>query len=448
MEIKSRTGVSLFLILLVGIICIRSVAYASKGVQDIHDKDKIHSDSLREWWYFSGFVESKDSNHSFGLMMDIEYEKETAACNLLFAIFDLRNGTIYDFSQFDDDPQKIVYQKEGENFSISYKNCHIVCSYPHYYLHFVDDNGTAEINLTYRAVSTPHTILEEVINDNPIPLHVYFGSCKYYFILRNNITGKIRLGNKEFMVGGLGYYEHAWGNWSWSKSFSHFKLSLENLKVYFKIMRWMLKEFLLGERIEGASFRPFPEGNNLHSYDWGTAFLSNGWSIYFAYFPFYFKEGITYGVVYLEEDEKIYHLFGKIYFNYENLSLVDVRGVSHYFPLNLRVIACNEKGEKLSFTFFMRTEKWLRLQELPAPSRWKYIGGIHAKGKVKGFYSGQGERIQFEGLAEIGLNRQFGKKDIKNLFPFFLPFHFVSPPKDSINIQILDVFMGSTGNLF
>ena len=100
-----------------------------------------------------------------------------------------------------------------------------------------------ELQLKYHAESLPYWVAQQ-ITDGHLPMGL--GSYRYGFIPDGNLSGTIRIDEKKYTVEGKGYYEHVWGNFSYTNPFRNISEYKKTLSTYAK---------LIGRQIVGSKVK-------------------------------------------------------------------------------------------------------------------------------------------------------------------------------------------------
>ena len=366
-----------------------------------------HFPCKTEWWTFHVALELEngacwDASATFQYETEqTESGTEVIACLLLHYYFDRETGECYDFSTWTKEEKPLSFKKNIVD--VQYNNCTLKGLYPKYLIHLEDDEKNFILNIELNASSIPHWAMQEG-GDGFIPWGL--GWARYGYITNLDITGNFSMNGTRFNTTGVGYYEHAWGNFSYclKKPMNYLMEFIKKFPKFVQLARWYLSEYSWSF-LESKS-RTFST-NNLFGYDWAWAAFDNGWSLHFG--NFYLLANCVYdgqgtGVLSVTPDGEIFWDFAFVDINYEKMIYIDEADV--YLPLDFDLTA--SKDEKLiHLKFHSITESFMGWNI--GPMSWFYCGGggIVTAGEVDGYYTDGETNISLHGVSVVGPFRQF-----------------------------------------
>ena len=357
-----------------------------------------------EWWMFYVALELEDGTHwdasaTFQYnWIETENGTELRIYTLLMYYFDRENKTCYDFSSSEVDKKPFSFKKNVVD--LRYYNCTIYGLYPNYLIHLENDEMTFILDLQLEATSVPHWAAQEGGNG-------YFpwglGSAKYGFIPRLNASGEISIGGRNSHITGTGYFEHAWGNFTYfvENPLSKIKEFIKNIPKILHLWRWFKSE-------QQRHFidRLMYSTDNMFGYDWSWATLDNGWTLQLGIF--HFGKGVAAGpvpgVLSVSPDGQTYWDFADVDIKYGKLYYITETDT--YLPLDMEVTA--RKGDKLIHMIFNTTTdpyKFLGVYPRTRFSRGT-MASIHAAGVADGYYIDKKQKIPLHGICTIASYRQ------------------------------------------
>lgn len=369
----------------------------------------------REWWNVDAFFEIEGMGN-WSLTSSFEYEMETPACNLFLTVFDMDTGTHYNLGSYGDPIGTLAYEKNRVN--LTYYDSWMKGLYPSYAVHFERKNFV--INLHYDAVTPPKFVADE-ISGGVLPMGL--GYYVYGFIPLCRVTGNITVDNKTAELHGSGYYEHVWGNWTYSNPLRN-PSNLKNVSsAYIDLMKWWLSH----HKLSVPSTIAFSSDNNMFGYDWIWASFDNGWSMFYGNIPSWVCKGPAFGIFYLVSDDGQYITFSNI--SYEYGDMVYVKEYDVYYPSEIKIIA-REGEREMSLQFRMVCDVHTYLDTNLSSIYWRAIFLWESPGYVSGYYSDGNNNITLSGRCEIEPERQ-----VSVMGHNYIGFNFTSPP-DGIGMEI------------
>jgi hypothetical protein len=243
------------------------------------------------------------------------------------------------------------------------------------------------------------------------------GSYRYGFIPYGNLSGTIRIDEKKYTVVGKGYYEHVWGNFSYTNPFRNLSEYKKTLSTYAKLIGWQIT----GSKVKIPKSIALSTGNNPLSFDWAWALLDNGWSIFYGNALFWIMKGPVFGTLILTKDGKTYHEFKKISFRYNKTRYA--KGHGFYYPTDFELTS-ETKKEKLHLRFKMENDSGEYIRRFNNGKIYVGYSIIEAPGVIEGFYSCRKEKIKLTGICKIEIQRQ-----ISRFGHNMLKLDFLLPPK-------------------
>ena len=314
---------------------------------------------------------------------------------LFLYCFNRDSGKTLDFtiSQNKKGNQSIPFFFKRNVIDLQYYNCTMKGLYPNYTVYVENENKSFTLNISLNAASDFHWVAQNESNG-------YFpwglGWCRYGFIPRLDVVGNITIDGTTSTSRGIGYLEHAWGNFSYGiekKSFASLFEFLKNLHKVLPFVTWILSE-------QSKDLNPLKLSTaNHHGYDWGWGAFTNGWGLHFGFFH---SLG---GELSLTPDGKTFWDFSNISVTYSRLLYIPETDT--YLPLDLNITA--HKDEK---TFHLRltttADPDLNLLNIYPRSRFSTgSSGIQTVGVIEGYYKDTEQNISLHGNCTFGIYRQF-----------------------------------------
>jgi len=359
-----------------------------------------------EWWSTYLILETENGAR-WDVSSTFQYETKNGtniSANILLLYFISRDsGKYHDFTSLS--YGKKVYEEKLLSFKknkvdLEYHNCTIKGLYPNYTMHFEEEEQRFDLDVQLDAMSLPHWAIQEGGNG-------YFpwglGMARYGYIPRLNVSGNITIEGIRSKVTGVGYFEHAWGNFTYGveKPLLKLKEFVKNLPILTNLARWYFSEQTINPSLK-LKFTT----NNIFGYDWAWATLDNGWSLHFGDFHMmnFIAEGPVPGVLSLTTDGKNYLEFADIKIKYGRQVYIEESDA--YLPLDFEITAT--KGDKtLHLTFNSITDPAMVFLVIPSTKFSCGGGGMHSAGVVEGYYKDKEQTIPLNGVCTIGMFRQF-----------------------------------------
>ena len=354
------------------------------------EDEGAHYPCSREWWNMDAIM-TLDIGAHWTLTSSFEYEKETPACNLFLTLFNLSSGASYSLGSYGDPIGTLSFEKNTVN--LSYHDSWMTGSYPIYRVHFQQLNTT--VDLQFNATTPPKWVADSISN---AVLPMGLGSYRYGFIPRCEVTGTMAIDNKTYSVTGTGYYEHVWGNWTYSNPLQSNTGIEETFAAYGRLGAWWLSQ-----RSRLPASIGLATESNMFGYDWIWASFNNGWSLFYGNIPFWVTEGPAFGILYLVSPQGRYLTFSNIEFSYNSMQYTATHDA--YYPTNIELTAWHgEHHVALSCT--MSCDVHTYLDTNLSSSLWRAVYLWESPGPITGVYSNESSTVPLNGTCEIEPMRQ------------------------------------------
>ncbi len=362
--------------------------------------DGEHFPCVMEWWCAEAFFQSEKDKRSFSLksaLVEWFESKKKIGSNVNITLFDQQHNNHYVFYSRDD-TKKLCSQKN--TFHVAYEESWLTGKYPHYQMHFVDPKHNITLDLQYQAESVPHWVAQDVTG-GWLPLGL--GFYRYGFIPKCRLTGTITIEDEIHPVRGVGYYEHVWGDFSYSSPLKNLLNLSKTIGTYSRLILWWLSNH---HRRIPRSLK-FSTENNPLGYDWVWAVFDNGWTLFYGNIMFWIMQGPTAGSLIFSKDGKQYTEFCDVHFRYNKIRYA--REFDFYYPSELEIVAL--KGtEKLSLIFKMTADT---AREYISPFKgnkfWHGLAICESPGEVSGCYSNGDKTVPLHGFCKIEPQRQISR---------------------------------------
>jgi len=390
------------------------------------EDEKNHFPCAMEWWCSEGFFKTIEDNKKWSFNSSITLgctRKGEVGAMLKTTLFDQENDKRYEYenlnyhgiintSPWKDLPKlKTVYKKD-DVFNINHNESFIKGLFPSYKIHMIDKKNNILYDFNLNSKSTPHWVAQD-ITDGWLPWGL--GFYRYGFIPKLDLYGELKIKNEKLNVKGIGYFEHAWGDWSFQNPINSFIDLKKAISIYAKLGGWWLNNHTL--KIPKSI--SFTSENNPIGYDWVWAVLDNGWTIFYGNIMLWIMKGPAAGILILSKDDKNYEDYCNLEFLYKN-----IKWSKYYdfcYPTDLEVIAGKNK-EKLYLNFKMTSECKEFVQEFPKGKYWQAFVICEAPGVVDGYYFNGEKKIKLKGFCKMEPQRQISKLGHNSLrLDFLLP---------------------------
>jgi len=376
--------------------------------------EKEHSSSVIEWWCAEGFLKNIKNKRSWtfkGSFTEWHSGNNKVGMNTNLTLFDLDDKS-HTCHYLRDDTRKLdIIEKP---FKIKFKDTFIEGKYPLYKMMFKDPKNKIEIYLKYNSNSLPHWVTQDISNGY---LPMGLGFYRYGFIPRNDLTGKLKIKDEVFDIRGEGYFEHVWGDFSYTNPLTNISGLKKSISTYSKLIGWWIKNH--NPKIPNSLM--FSIENNPLGYDWIWAILDNGWSIFYGNILFFVMKGPITGSLILTKDGKSYTEFCNVSFEYTKKEYSKEYDI--YYPTEIKTVAKKGK-EKLVLNFKNNNKISKLISPIKNKSFWKAFIIYEEPGEVSGFYKNGEKKIPLNGKCKIEPQRQISKIGHNSI-----KLDFIKPPK-------------------
>ena len=380
------------------------------------EDEREHFPSIIEWWCTEGFFKTVENNKkwsfktTFSEWFQTKPKQKIGSLNI-FTLFDqdLNKNCLYITRN---DSQKL--KSATDRFEVEIGNCYLKGKYPDYEMKLRNNEKNITLHVKYHAESLPYWVTQH-ITGGLIPMGL--GSYRYGFIPNGKLSGTMEIDERKYNVVGKGYYEHVWGNFSYTNPFRDLSELEKTVSTYAKLIGWRIS----GSKPKLPKSITFSTENNPLGYDWAWALLDNGWSLFYGNALFWIMQGPALGTLILTKDGKRYKEFSKINFRYNKIKYA--KCYDFYYPTDLELTAETEK-EKIHLRFKMENEAEEYINRFFGGKI--YLGFVicEAPGTVEGFYFDGKEKIKLSGICKIEPQRQ-----VSRLGHNALKLEFLKPPK-------------------
>ena len=376
------------------------------------EDEREHFPSVIEWWGAEAFFKSVEDNKRWSLKASFTEwltKSKKPGSNFIVTLFDLENNK--HFSHYSrNDSAKLESAKDS--FNVKYGDSTMKGLYPNYEMHFRDPENNIDFDIRYHAEFLPHWIAQDITN-GWLPMSL--GFYRYGFIPKCNLFGTMKMEDNIFNIEGEGYFEHVWGNFSYTNPLLYATKLKKTISTYSKLIGWWIHN----HKIRIPKSIMFCTENNPRGYDWIWALLDNGWSIFYGNILLWIMKGPAAGSLILSKDGKTYTEFCNINFQYKETKYV--KEYDFYYPSEMTITAQNGK-EKLSLCFKMTVESREFLMKLTGKKNALFI--CEAPGIVEGCYFDGEKNIKLSGICKMEPQRQASKLGHNSL-----KLDFLLPPK-------------------
>ena len=364
------------------------------------EDDNRHFPSIIEWWCMEGFFTSVEdkTKRSFKATFTEWYETKPKNIGSLYnlSLFNLDKGT-HQLEYTRNESKQLDSKQDG--FHVQYDSCYLKGLYPEYDMKLKNQNETVKLQLKYHAEAVPYWVAQTITKGH---LPMGLGTYRYGFIPDGKLTGTLTIDTKKYTVEGKGYYEHVWGNFSYTTPFRNLSEYKKTLSTYAKLIARQIR----GTKITIPRSIAFSSDNNPLSFDWAWALLDNGWSVFYGNVLFWIWDGPALGTLILTKDGKTYHEFKKISFHYNKTKLAQCKGFC--YPTDFEVTA-ELKEKQLHLRFSMQNDAGEYNRRFDDPKLYVGYSIIEGPGSVTGYYTDGKEKIPLKGICKIEIQRQVSK---------------------------------------
>ncbi len=358
--------------------------------------EKEHEKSAIEWWCFEAFLKQNDNKKKWNLKASFgEWFKKSKeyGSNFFITLFDLDENKHYSYYS-ENQRKKLKIYADHKTQKINYKDSYIEGLFPDYKIFLNDKKNNIQTNLTYKSEALPHWVSQGTTN-GWLPMGL--GFYRYGFIPKCKISGLLNINQNNFSVNGSGYYEHVWGDFSYTNWFTYSRNIKKSLSTYAKLMgKWLQCK---KPRIPNSL--AFSKDNNPLGYDWAWAVFDNGWTLFYGNILGWILKGPVIGTIILSKDGCKYKEFFNGCFEYKKIEYSEDHDI--YYPTEISLIFQDDK-EKFKINFKKKTDPYGFLFKL-SDNKNAYIV-YEQPGTVKGFYSNGDRRIDLEGFCKFEPQRQ------------------------------------------
>ena len=374
--------------------------------------EREHFSSVVEWWGAEAFFKSVEDNKKWSFKASFTEwltRSKKPGSNFIITLFDLDDNKY--FSHYSRN-KSAKLESSKDSFNVKYNDSYMKGSYPNYEMYFKDPKNNIDFDIRYSAESLPHWIAQDITN-GWLPMSL--GFYKYGFIPKCGLSGTMKTEDNIFNIKGRGYFEHVWGNFSYTNPIAYATDLKKTISTYSKLIGWWIHN----HKIQIPKSVMFCTENNPRGYDWIWALLDNGWSLFYGNILLWIMKGPVAGSLILSKDGKRYTEFCNVNFQYKETRYV--KKYDFYYPSEININAQNEK-EKLSLCFKMTVKSRELLMKLTGKENAFFI--CEAPGEVKGYYFDGKERIKLSGVCKMEPQRQVSKLGHNSL-----KLDFMLPPK-------------------
>jgi predicted secreted hydrolase len=302
-----------------------------------------HKLARREWWYFNVHFNSPGSDLkdwsmiiSFNKMAfwDIRFLKRD---NFFMVLYDDKD-TSYEFNILNQ--RRKTLSSSGPGVDVRFKDNWARGSYPSWQVHGESDEKDFIVDLTYTADFLP--VWVEGRSSNLFFIGPQMSGD--YYVPRCTVEGTIKWEGKEYIVYGIGYYDHVWeGN----------------------VPRWVTK-----------------------GWDWLNIHFDNGWEMYFSKFNLRWPRNKYAGALLISPDNRDILEWDEFTFNYvEERQPQSLPSLSYPVKYHLEL---SEYGMVLKLDIIVYNVREIVF-------RWGRTGMFEGPLRAKGTFSWDGNTVELNG---------------------------------------------------
>jgi hypothetical protein len=376
----------------------------------IKDYNVEHFPCAIEWWGVEAFFQTLENKKKWsfkGSLTQWLKKDNIPGSNLILTLFDMDKGDNYSYYKRNNS-NKIRF--DNIKCEARYDNCYIKTCYPDYEMEFIDPKNDIQLYMEYEPLSQPYCVAQN-ITDGWIPMNL--GLSRYMFIPRNKLFGKICIQDTEYNIKGNGYFEHLWGNFSYTNPLKYSHEIIKSISVYSKLFT----HWLQARRPKIPKSILFSTENNPLSYDWTWAIFDDGSSLFFGNSLFWIMKGPILGDLIFTQDGKNYIEFFNTQFQY--LKTIYMKEYDFYYPSEFDIKAVH-KNKRLYLKFKMTVNSHELLMTLSDKKNAFII--CESPGLTEGYYDNGKKKIKLKGQCKIESQRQVSRFGHNSLFiDLFLP---------------------------
>ena len=378
------------------------------------EDEKEHFPSVMEWWcaiaFFKSFEDQKQWSLKGSFTEWCKKPKKTG-CNHSITLFNLDDDSHVSYYSRNDSAK---LKTSNNGLKVMYNDSFLKGSFPNYEMRFRDPKNDITIDLKYSSESLPHWIAQEVTNGY---LPMGLGFYRYGFIPKNRVTGTMKTKNETYRIEGQGYYEHVWGDFSYTNPLANIFGLKKTVSTYSKLIKWWIhnhKPYIPKSIM-------FTTENNPLGYDWVWALLDNGWCLFYGNILFWMMKGPIAGSLILTKDGKQYTEFCNVTFKYNKTE--QAKKYDFFYPTELEATAIKGK-EKIHLCFKTSSQSREFVSKISDKKYWLAFAICEAPGTVEGYYYDGENKIKLTGICKIEPQRQ-----ISVIGHNSLKLDFLLPPK-------------------
>ncbi|MFO7677752.1 MAG: lipocalin-like domain-containing protein [Thermoplasmatota archaeon] len=398
------------------------------------DDEKQHFPSTIEWWCMEGFFQtiSDKKKFSFKTTFTEWYELSPKNIGSLFNLSLFNRETGDHFMEYTRNEKDRLISKP-DLFHVEYEDCFLKGKYPLYEMRMFNRKKTIKLHLTYHATSLPYWVAQQATKGH---LPMGLGSYRYGFIPNGKLTGTIDVMGDQYDIKGFGYYEHVWGNFSYTNPFKNLSDYKKTLSTYIKLVG---RQFL-GTKPSFPKTLSLSTENNPLSFDWAWAVLDNGWSVFYGNVLFWIMQGPVMGTLILCKDGKRYEELKNINFRYNKTAFSKSKGF--YYPTDLEITA-QGKDKTINLRFIMENEAGEYLRWFDDSRLYSGYAIVESPGSVRGMYCTTDSKTKLSGICKIEIQRQISK-----LGHNMVTFNFKCPPRGfGLDVDVDSHFLSKKMNM-
>jgi len=361
-----------------------------------------------EWWTFEINLILENGAH-WEILITYQYSTNasnrselTSFCLLLYC-FNRDNGKMLDFSMADNKGRSnktIPFFFKKNVIDLQYKNCTMNGLYPNFTTYIQNDEKSFIVNLSLNATSLPHWVAQDASNG-------YFpwglGWARYGFIPRLNASGTVHIEGATSNATGVGYFEHAWGNFTYGTS----KKTLANLKEFIKSLKKTLPfvKWCFSERSQNTQQPWSHSTDNFFGYEWIWATFDNGWSLHCGIFHlFEGMDGPVFGELSLTRDGETYWDSADLSIQYDRMQYLPEADAR--LPLDIEITAM--KGSTtLHLILNTTTECYPGCCVYPRSMYSCGQGGLQSAGIMEGYWKDTDQNLSLHGNCSLASVREY-----------------------------------------